>query len=126
HRLLDDVRGGSVTAVVAWHPDRLYRHPKDLEEFITVIEHAGCAVETVQAGDLNLATPSGRAVARTLGAWGRYESEHKSARLKAKHLQLAEAGADGGGGRPFGYEDDRRSLRPTEAALIREAADRVL
>ena len=125
-RLLDDVRAGIVTAVIAWHPDRLYRHPRDLEQFITTIEQAGCAVETVQAGELNLATPSGRAVARTLGAWGRYESEHKSARLRAKHRELAEAGKDGGSGRPFGYEADRKTIRPAEAALIREAADRVL
>jgi DNA invertase Pin-like site-specific DNA recombinase len=125
-RLLDDVRVGAVQAVVAWHPDRLYRHPKDLEEFITVVEQAGCAVQTVQAGNMDLSQPSGRAVARTLGAWGRYESEHKAERVKSKHRQLAEAGEDAGNGRPFGYEPDRRTVRPVEAALVREAANRVL
>lgn len=126
-RLLDDVRAGAVQAVVAWHPDRLHRAPRELEEFIDVIEASGCRVETVQAGELDLATPSGRAVARTLGAWARYESEHKSDRLRRKHLELAQNGHDSGGGcRPFGYERDRRTVRDDEAAMLRDAAGRVL
>jgi site-specific DNA recombinase len=125
-QLLEDIRAGAVQAVVAWHPDRLHRHPRDLEEFIETVEKASCQVETVKAGPLDLSTPAGRAVARTLGAWGRYESEHKSERLKRKHLQLAEDGQDAGGGRAFGYEDDRHTVRPREATLVREAADRLL
>jgi site-specific DNA recombinase len=124
--LLEDIRAGTVQAVVAWHPDRLHRHPRDLEEFIDVLEATGCRVETVRAGELDLSTPSGRAVARTLGTWPRYESEHKSDRLKRKFLQMAEDGQDVGGGRAFGYEADRRTIRPQEAALLHEAADRVL
>lgn len=126
-RLLDDIRGGAVQAVVAWHPDRLHRAPRELEEFIDAVETSGCRVETVQAGELDLATPSGRAVARTLGAWARFESEHKSDRLRRKHLQLAQDGHDSGGGsRPFGYERDRRTIREEEAVMIRDAAARVL
>jgi DNA invertase Pin-like site-specific DNA recombinase len=125
-RLLDDIRAGAVQAVVAWHPDRLHRAPRELEEFIDVLEATGCRVETVKAGELDLSSPSGRAVARTLGAWARYESEHKSDRLKRKHLQIAEDGQDAGGGRPFGYEPDRRTIRLAEAVLVRDAAERVL
>ena len=32
----------------------------------------------------------------------------------------------GGGTRPFGFEDDRVTIRESEAVLIREAATRVL
>jgi site-specific DNA recombinase len=125
-RLLDDIAAGAVKAVVAWHPDRLHRHPRELEEFIEVVEKAGVHVETVRAGTIDLSTPAGRAVARTLGAWARYESEHKSERLRRKHLELAMAGKDAGGGRPFGYQEDRRTIRQDEAETIVEGAARLL
>src|SRR5438270_12343967 len=59
-RLLDDIRAGEVTAVIAWHPDRLHRRPVELEEFIEVVEAARCHVETVRAGEIDLATASRR------------------------------------------------------------------
>jgi site-specific DNA recombinase len=50
---------------------------------------------------LDLSTPSGRMVARQLGAVARYESEHKSERQRRKHQELAEASkSSGGGARP--------------------------
>jgi len=126
-RLLDDVRSSRVEAIVAWHPDRLHRSPRELEEFIEIVEGAGIPVETVTAGDIDLTTPSGRVVARTLGAMARYESEHKSERIRRKHAELAAAGRPvGGGTRPFGFEADRVTVRADEATLIREAAGRVL
>ena len=73
---------------------------------------------TVRAGDLDLTTPAGRAVARTLGAWARYETEARVERTKRKNDQLAEAGAFQGGARPFGYEADGMTVRPAEAALL--------
>ncbi len=126
-RLLEDVRAGHVTAIVAWHPDRLHRSTRELEDFIDAIEESGATVETVTAGTYDLSTPSGRMTARILGATARHESEHKSERLRRKALELAEAGAVGGGGtRPFGFEADRVTVREDEAALVREAAGRVL
>lgn len=125
-RLLLDVASGRIGAVIAWHPDRIYRHPRDLEAFVETVEAAGAAVLTVQAGELDLSTPSGRMVARMLGAAARYEGEHKSERQRRKHLELAEAGKPtGGGDRPFGFESDRVTIRKSEATLIREAAKRI-
>jgi len=125
-RLLEDISSGAIQAVVAWHPDRLHRHPRELEEFIEAVEAAGCRVETVRTGHLDFATPSGRMVARMLGAAARYESEHKSDRQRRKHQELAAAGKDAGSGRPFGYEDDRMTIRESEASLIREAVQQLL
>lgn len=125
--MLDAVRDGRVGAIVAWHPDRLHRSPRELEDFIDLIETSGTKVATVQAGRYDLSTPSGRMTARVVGAVARHESEHKSARLRAKHRELAEAGMPSGGGtRPFGYRSDRVSVEPCEADLVREAAGRVL
>jgi site-specific DNA recombinase len=126
-RLLNALRGGELDAVVAWHADRLHRSPVELEEFIAVCDERRIMVETVQAGTVDLSTPSGRMVARMLGSGARYESEHKAERIKRKARELAEAGKVGGGGtRPFGYESDRRTLRESEAAVIRDLAARFL
>jgi len=126
-RLLADADAGSLDAIVAWHPDRLHRRPVELEEFIDVVERRGLAVQTVRAGNLDLATPAGRMVARQLGAVARYESEHKADRQRAKHRQLALAGrSPGGGTRPFGFDDDGVTVREDEAVVIREAAGRML
>lgn len=101
--------------------------PLELEEFISLIEAHGAAVETVQAGRVDLSTSAGRLQARMLGNIARYESEHRSERIRSKMRQLAEEGKTGGGGvRPFGFERDRRAHRAEEAALVREAATRVL
>jgi site-specific DNA recombinase len=125
-RMLDDLRSGVADAVIAWHTDRLHRSPRELEEFIDVCEGAGVAVETVKAGPVDLSTPAGRAVARTLGAWARYESEHKAERSRRKALELAQSGKLSGGGRPFGYEPDRMTVRESEAKVIRECVRHLL
>lgn len=124
--LLADLEAGRATGVLAFHTDRLHRSPAELEGYIAVCEPRGVVTHTVQAGEIDLATPSGRAVARTLGAWARHESEHKSARIKRQRLQAAEAGQWQGGVRPFGFEADGVTQRPAEAILIRKAIESIL
>jgi hypothetical protein len=53
--------------VVTWHLDRLNRSPMELERLIPLLEQRAVIVQTVTAGVLDIGTPSGRAVARTLG-----------------------------------------------------------
>lgn len=126
-RLLADIDAGVLTALVCWHNDRLHRRPDELEAFIDLVETRGVAVHMVKSGQMDLATPSGRMVARMLGAAARYEVEHKKDRQRRKARELAEAGQLGGGGpRPYGYEADRLTIRPGEAAVIRDVAARVL
>jgi site-specific DNA recombinase len=79
---------------------------------------------TVQAGELDLATASGRMVARMLGAAARHESEQKGERVRRVRQQAAQAGrAHGPLG--YGYTADR-AIDPVQAAVIREIADRIL
>lgn len=126
-RLLDGIEHGVFDTVVAWHPDRLHRNPRELEDFIDLVERSGATVQTCTAGEYDLATPEGRLHARIVGSVARKESEDKSRRLRRKHVELAEAGkVSGGGRRPFGYEADRLTIRNDEAELIREAAAKVL
>jgi DNA invertase Pin-like site-specific DNA recombinase len=125
--MLEAIRAGRVGAVLAWHTDRLHRSPVELERYITACtEGRDVPTHTVQAGPLDLSTPSGRMVARQLGAVARFESEHRSERVRAARLQGARAGRRNGGPRPFGYEPDGITPREVEAAAVRVAVETVL
>lgn len=126
-RLLDAIKDGGIDAVVVWHLDRLHRHPKELEAFFETCDSAGVRDLASVSGDVDLSTDDGRFLARILGAVSRKESDDKSRRIRRKHEELAATGKlSGGGTRPFGYEQDRKTVVPSEAAVIREVADRVL
>ncbi|MFG3586575.1 recombinase family protein [Streptomyces sp. NPDC047990] len=101
--MLADLEQGTATVVIAWHTDRLHRSPTELEKYIDLSERRGVATHTVQAGTIDLATPSGRMTARILGAVARQESEHKGHRVARARQQKAMAGEWAGGIRPFGW-----------------------
>jgi hypothetical protein len=62
-----------------------------------------------------------------LGGLARYESDHKSERIRRKHEELAEHGKrSGGGSRAYGYEPDGVTIRESEAVIVRESARRFL
>jgi site-specific DNA recombinase len=125
-RMLEEIEAGVVDAVVVYHADRLHRHPRELEDFIDLCQRTKTKLATV-SGDLDLSTHEGQLVARITGAVARKESDDKSRRIQRKHEELAAAGrVSGGGTRPFGYEADKRTLRPDEAEVIRDCATRVL
>lgn len=137
--MLEAIGQGQVDVVLAWHPDRLHRSPRELEDFVVLLERTGATVVTVQGGDYDLATASGRMTARVVGAVARHESEHKSERLRAKMDELRERGRflTGGGARPFGWErmtkvvenGTVRQVQPvheSEARVVRELVSRRL
>jgi site-specific DNA recombinase len=102
-RMLADLDEGKATVVIVWHTDRLTRSIVELEEYIELSDRRGIATHTVQAGTIDLATPSGRMTARILGAVARQESEHKGHRVARARQQKAMAGEWAGGIRPFGW-----------------------
>jgi site-specific DNA recombinase len=124
--LLADLRSGIADAVITWHTDRLHRSPVELEEYIAVCEPRGVPTQTVKAGPLDLASASGRMVARQLGAVSRFESEHHSERTKRARLQAATDGRWSGGLRPYGYAQDGMEVIEAEAEWVRWAATQVL
>ncbi|WP_280442177.1 recombinase family protein [Nocardia brasiliensis] len=117
-RMMTDVKAGLLDLIIAWHPDRLHRSPSELERFIAIVEREGVEVSTVKAGHYDLSTPSGRMVARQLGAVARYESEHKAERISRERQQRARAGQWVGGPRIYGYENDGVTIRPKEQQVI--------
>lgn len=132
-RMMAGVRAGEVDVIVAWHPDRLHRRPLELEALITLIETTKTGVETVLTGDYNLNTANGRQMARIGVAIANGESDHKSERIRRAVLQRAEQGKVHGALRTYGMQGTRQAdgthtweVIPEEAAVIREAAERVL
>lgn len=124
--LLSDLESGTANAVIVWHGDRLHRSPAELEDFIAICDKHKVAIQTVRAGNIDLTTPSGRMVARQLGSVARYEVEHMQERQRRAKAQVAAEGRFGGGRRPFGYEADGVTVRPSEAKALRWAAKRIL
>ena len=125
-RLLADLRTGVADAVLVWHTDRLHRSPIELEEYIEVCKPREIPTQTVKAGPIDLATPSGRLMARQLGNYARFESEHHSDRAKRARLQAATDGRWVGGLRPFGYGADGMTVIEAEAEVIQWMAAEVL
>lgn len=105
--------------IISWHQDRLIRLTGDLEKVIDI----GVPIYTVVSGTLDLATPAGRAVARTVAAWSTYEGEQKAERRRAANRQRAERGAWQFSRRPYGYRrtGGKIVIVPKEAEAIREA-----
>ena len=124
--LLKDIREGRRDGLLIWHNDRLHRNPTELEHFITVVEEAGIPIQSCTSGEYDLTTPSGRMSARIVGATARYESEHKSERIRRERKQSAEMGKPAPNRRAFGYTNGMTATLPEEAAIIQEMADRVL
>lgn len=102
-QMLADLDAGKATVVIVWHTDRLTRSIVELEEYIDLSDRRGISTHTVQAGTVDLATPSGRMTARILGAVARQESEHKGERVARARRQKALNGEWMGGIRPFGW-----------------------
>ncbi len=127
-RLLEAIQHHEFDAVVVWLEDRSNRSVVEAAEFVQICREAG--VRVIIAGnetEYDFSDPED--VARFYGESARAQAE--LARIQKRILrsmrQLAEEGKDKGGGyRPFGYKADRVTVDESEAALLREAARRLL
>ncbi len=125
--MLSWAREGRVRGIAVWDCDRLSRNPdRDNLRIIELAEKFGVELATV-CGEYDLSTSSGRMMFRIAGALARRESEHKAERLMLWNDQRVKDGMPHAGGtRPFGFHRDGVQHDPAEAALVREAAGRVL
>lgn len=112
----EELLASSPEVIVCWHTDRLVRLSTDLERVLSL----GVNVHGLRAGYLDLSTPAGRAVARTITAWSQYEGEQKAERQRSAARQRAAEGRKWWPRRPFGFEMDG-SHHPEEAAALRAA-----
>jgi site-specific DNA recombinase len=127
-RMLDDLRDGVRDAVIVYHVDRLTRRPIELEQFVETLTTAKVRhVRFVAGADVDIANGDGLMVLRLMAAVAANESASKSRRVLRKLDEVAAAGRPHGGSRrPFGFDDDRITIRPDEAEVIRTLVARCL
>jgi DNA invertase Pin-like site-specific DNA recombinase len=126
-RLLADLRAGVINGLLVYDLDRLHRRPSELESFIDLCEGLGLTNVASVSGDIDLTRAEGQFHARIVGAVAKKSSDDTSRRIRRKHLEIAAEGRpSGGGSRPYGYEADKVTLRPVEAAVVAECAKRLL
>jgi site-specific DNA recombinase len=116
--MLAQIEQGTISTVVAYALDRLARRPKDIERLL----ETGVRLITVRDG-LDSNTASSELFIRILSAVAKMESDTIAARILNKHAELRENGKWSGGRRAFGLNDDWSAVVPSEAKLIREAAE---
>ena len=125
-KMMADVEAGLVEAIIAWHPDRLYRRAVDLGPLVEVCKQHNTQIATVRAGTIDLTTPTGRLVAGLLAQVATYEGEAKSDRWKRSIRQRRETGTvHTMGPRLYGYERDG-TIIPEERAHLEWAAGQIL
>lgn len=125
--LVKQMRAGQIRRVYTWHTDRVWRAPRDLEDFIDAQDSHGVATYAKMAGQMDLSTPGGRVAARIGVAIAKYEVEIKADRQKAANLQRAQDGQPYAGGvRLFGFKADLVTHDRREASAIKRAARDVL
>lgn len=114
-RMLADAKADKFDVVVAVDLDRLLRTVRDL---VTITE-TGAKVLTVD-GDIDLTTADGEFRATMLAGIARFETRRKGERQKRANADRALKGKRTGGRKPFGYDEDGVTVRPNEAAAIRD------
>ena len=125
-RMVSALEEGRRDAVVVWHTDRLHRRPIELEHFIEVCTRAGVKVVS-PSGEFDMVNGDGLLVLRMMAAVAANESDSKRRRGARKALEIAQSGRPVmGGPRPFGFQEDRVTHDPVEAAVIRDLAARAL
>ncbi|WJR34217.1 recombinase family protein [Mycobacteroides immunogenum] len=124
--MCSDLAAGVRDAVIVYNLDRLHRRPAELEEFVALCETAGVNQVATVTADIDLGNDDGLFMARIFAAFAAKESGRKSARMKRKYEQKAAQGLPHGPNRPFGYDDDKITIRETEAEVIRELVARVI
>jgi site-specific DNA recombinase len=128
--LVQLIEARDVDAVICWDTDRLHRRPLELEHYISAcgVDH-GIPTHTVNAGDLDLSTSSGRMIARIKGSVAAAESEKMSERIRAQKQDARVNGRPLGGPVPIGWirgaEPGTFIADPEAAPLLEEATIRV-
>ena len=124
-QLLAIVAGGKVDGVLVWKLDRLVRRMNDFERFWVRCDRAGVFLASATE-PIDTSTEMGLALVRILVTFANIESTTIGLRLRARLEEKARSGIPIRHSRDFGFNPTWTEVQEDEAALIREAADRVI
>ncbi|MFI1294358.1 recombinase family protein [Streptomyces sp. NPDC020792] len=123
--MLKAMREGDIRHVIVYHPDRLMRQPKDLEELLSIADDKRILLHG-EANRRDLSDPDDRFILRIEVAHACRSSDDTSRRLKDALKDKAREGKPHVGNRPYGYTSDGRAIIEEEAEIVREVFRRYL
>jgi DNA invertase Pin-like site-specific DNA recombinase len=116
---------GEIRHVVVYHPDRLMRQPKDLEELLSIADDKRVLLHG-EANRRDLSDPDDRFILRIEVAHACRSSDDSSRRLKDALKDKAREGKPHVGNRPYGYTGNGQAIIEEEAEIVREVFRRYL
>lgn len=118
--------GQAVHGAIVVADDRLVRRVGDYERFVDALTHDDGRVYADAKGFKDLYNED----VESMGLFGVVISKAEVRKIKRRtrrsHRRRAEQGIPVGGTRPFGWDDDKRTLRPEEAEKLAQAARDVI
>ncbi|MFI6286466.1 recombinase family protein [Streptomyces sp. NPDC051018] len=123
--LLAHAGQGRIRHVLTYHPDRLMRQPRDLEELLQIADDHDITLHG-QANRRDLADPDDRFFLRIEVAHACRSSDDTSRRLIDALVERAQDGRPHTGRRRYGYDRTGTVIIPEEAEIVREVFTRYL
>ncbi|WP_432043825.1 recombinase family protein [Streptomyces cadmiisoli] len=123
--LLAEAGKGRVRHVLTYHPDRLMRQPRDLEELLQIADDHDITLHG-QANRRDLADPDDRFFLRIEVAHACRSSDDTSRRLIDSMIDRVQDGRPHTGKRRYGYDKTGTVIVPEEAEIVREIFTRYL
>ncbi len=124
--LLEAIRAGRLRHVIVYHPDRLMRQPRDLEELLTLSDEHDITLHG-QANRRDLSNADDRFFLRIEVAHACRSSDDTSRRLRdALEDRAREGRAHRSAKRPYGYAPGGEVIAGAEAEIVREIFARYL
>jgi DNA invertase Pin-like site-specific DNA recombinase len=114
--------GTPVQGVVVTADDRLARRPGDYERFVEAITCQDGGVYADARGPKDLYSEDVESMGLFGAVISKMEVRKMQRRMRNSHRARASQGTPPGGTRPFGWRNDRLTLDPDEAGLLRGAA----
>ncbi len=127
-RLLAFIRANKLDVIVVTEPSRLNRRLWGSIGLFRLAETSDFKwIKTADGqGGFDLSTPEGRDNAINAAMEAERESRRLGERQKRKKRRQAKEGRYSGGPRAYGYQKDGVTIRESEAAIIREVAQRLI
>ncbi|MFF3468437.1 recombinase family protein [Streptomyces sp. NPDC002619] len=116
---------GEIRHVIVYHPDRLMRQPRDLEELLSIADDKRILLHG-EANRRDLSDPDDRFILRIEVAHACRSSDDASRRIRDALVDKARGGEPHVGNRPYGYTSDGRAIIDEEAEIVREVFRRYL